>query len=131
MKIQTLKEKLLTLHLKTMADIVEEALKKAAKENLSPADVLLILAEQEIAERNQKLIKSRITQAGFPTPKTIDAFDFNFPQAINKARVLGLCDLQFVHQKQNIIQVRGKHTSPSLWVTRPVWPGSEPSLPPP
>ena len=103
MKIQTLKEKLITLHLKTMADIVEETMKKAAKENLSITDAVLILAEQEIAERNQKLIKSRISQAGFPTPKTIDAFDFNFPKSINKAQVLGLCDLQFVRQKENII----------------------------
>ncbi len=103
MKTQNLKDKLLALHLKTMADLLQETLKKAATDNLSPVDVLLILAEQEIAERNQRFIKTRITQAGFPTIKTIDSFEFNFPHTINKSLVLSLCDLQFVREKQNVI----------------------------
>lgn len=103
MKIKNLEEKLHALHLKTMADILDVTLKKAATDNLSTVDVLLILAEQEIAERNQKLIKSRTIQAGFPTIKTIDAFEFKFPKSINKQMVLSLCDLQFIRQKQNVI----------------------------
>ena len=103
MKIKTLKERLLALHLNGMEGILEETLKKATVDNLSPVDVLLILAEQELAERKQKLIKYRVSQAAFPTVKTIDAFNFNFPKSINKANVLALFDLQFVHQKQNVI----------------------------
>jgi DNA replication protein DnaC len=101
--IQTLKENLMALHLRAMDDVLEETLKKAAVDNLSPADVLLILTELELAERKQKLIKSRITQAGFPNIKTIDAFDFNFPKTVNKSQVLSFFDLQFVEQKQNMI----------------------------
>jgi DNA replication protein DnaC len=85
MKIQTLKEQLQKLHLSGMEGILDETLKKAATDNLSPADVLTILAEHEIALRKQKLIKARIAQAAFPTLKTIDAFDFNFPKNINKS----------------------------------------------
>ena len=103
MKIQTLKERLLALHLRGMEGILEETLKKATVDNLSPVDVLLLLAEQELAERKQKIIKYRVCQAAFPTIKTIDAFNFNFPKSINKANVLALFDLQFVHQKQNVI----------------------------
>jgi DNA replication protein DnaC len=103
MKIQLLKEHLLLLHLKGMADSLDEVLKKAAIENLSPADVLAILVEREIARRREKLIALRIAQARFPTVKTIDAFDFTFPKAINKSLVLSLLDLQFVHQKRNVI----------------------------
>lgn len=103
MKTQTLKERLIDLRLRGMEGILEETLKKAAVDNLTPADVLLILTEQETAERKQKLIKYRITQANFPTLKTIDAFNFNFPKSINKANVLSLFDLQFVHLKQNVI----------------------------
>lgn len=44
MKIKTLKERLLALHLKGMEGILEETLKKATVDNLSPVDVLLILA---------------------------------------------------------------------------------------
>jgi len=108
MKIQTLKEQLQKLHLSGMEGILDETLKKAATDNLSPADVLTILAEHEIALRKQKLIKARIAQAAFPNLKTIDAFDFNFPKNINKSKILDLFDLGFVHQKQNII-LMGPH----------------------
>jgi hypothetical protein len=43
MKIQKLKESLCSLQLKTMAEILEETLKKGQQENLSAADLLLIL----------------------------------------------------------------------------------------
>jgi hypothetical protein len=63
MKIQTLKESLLGLHLKTMAGILEEILKKGAQENLSAADLLLILTSQEMASREQRPVKTRLSQA--------------------------------------------------------------------
>ena len=66
MKIQKLKESLLTLHLQTMAEILEETLKKGAQENLSAADLLLILTSQEMATREQGRVKTRIPQADFP-----------------------------------------------------------------
>jgi DNA replication protein DnaC len=103
MKIQTLKESLLALHLKTMAEILEETLKKGAQENLSAADLLLILTSQEMASREQRRVKTRISQANFPVTKTIDAFDFAFPKAINKSQVMNLFDLRFVDQKHKVI----------------------------
>jgi DNA replication protein DnaC len=103
MKIQKLKESLLSLHLNTMAEILEETLKKGAQENLSAADLLLILTSQEMACREQRRVKTRISQANFPVTKTIDAFDFAFPKNINKSQVMNLFDLRFVEQKHNVI----------------------------
>lgn len=103
MKIEKLKESLLSLHLKTMAEILEETLKKGEQENLSPADLLLILASQEMATRQQRRVKNLISQANFPVIKTIDAFDFSFPKAIQKSQVMSLFDLHFVEQKHNAI----------------------------
>ena len=103
MKIQKLKESLLSLHLNTMAEILEETLKKGAQENLSATDLLLILTSQEMACREQRRVKTRISQANFPVTKTIDAFDFAFPKTINKSQVMNLFDLRFVEQKHNVI----------------------------
>ena len=103
MKIENLKESLLSLHLKTMAEILEQTLKKGEQENLSPADLLLILASQEIAARQQRRVKNLISQANLPVIKTIDAFDFSFPKTINKSQVMSLFDLHFVEQKHNAI----------------------------
>jgi DNA replication protein DnaC len=103
MKIEKVKEALLSLRLKSMAEILEDTIKKAQTDNLSSADILYILASQEIAARQERLVKTRITQAQFPVIKTIDAFDFSFPKSINKSLILNLYDLHFVDQKQNVI----------------------------
>ena len=103
MKIENLKESLLSLHLKTMAECLEQTLKKGEQENLSPADLLLILASQELAARQQRRVKNLIAQANLPVIKTIDAFDFSFPKTINKSQVMNLFDLQFVEKKENAI----------------------------
>ena len=42
MKIEKLKEALLALHLKTLAEILEDTLLKAEREKLSPADILFL-----------------------------------------------------------------------------------------
>jgi DNA replication protein DnaC len=103
MKMNKLKELLLTLRLKAMTEILEETLNKAQSDNLSPIDILITLASQELAQRQERLIKTRITQAQFPLIKTIDAFDFSFPKSINKSRILNLFDLHFIEEKQNVI----------------------------
>jgi DNA replication protein DnaC len=103
MKSEILKGRLAALHLRGMADVLDIVLKKAAIDNLSIVDAMTILVEQETVERKQKLTKYRIAQAAFPTHKTIDAYDFNFPKYINKAEILGFFDLQFVQKKENAI----------------------------
>jgi DNA replication protein DnaC len=103
MKIESLKQALMTLHLKTMAEMLEEILKQGEKENLSAADILSLLASQEIAAREQRRVKTRVAQANFPVLKTLDAFDFAFPKSINKSQILNLFDLHFVEKKDNAI----------------------------
>jgi len=102
-KIEKLKELLLTLRLKAMAEILEETLKKTQTDNLSPVDILSILASQEIAQRQERLVKTRINQAQFPVIKTLDAFNFSFPKSINKSLILNLFDLHFIEEKGNVI----------------------------
>jgi DNA replication protein DnaC len=103
MKIESLKQALMTLHLKTMAEMLEEILKQGERENLSAADILSLLASQEIASREQRRVKTRVAQANFPVLKTLDGFDFAFPKSINKSQILGLFDLHFVEKKDNAI----------------------------
>jgi DNA replication protein DnaC len=86
MKIETLKQALLSLRLKAMVEILEETLQKAQRENLSHADLLHLLASHEIAAREQRRVKTRLAQARFPVLKTLDAFDFSFPKSINNLK---------------------------------------------
>src|SRR5512135_767676 len=103
MNIESLKQALLSLHLKAMAEILEETLQKGQTDNLSHADLLYLLASHEIAAREQRRVKTRLAQANFPVLKTLDAFDFSFPKSINKSQILGLFDLHFIEKKENAI----------------------------
>jgi len=103
MKIESLKQALLTLHLKTMTEMLEEILKQGERENLSAVDILSLLAAQEMAAREQRRVKTRVAQANFPVLKTLDAFDFSFPKSINKSQILNLFDLHFIEKKENAI----------------------------
>jgi len=103
MKIESLKQALLTLHLKTMTEMLEEILKQGERENLSAVDILSLLAAQEMAAREQRRVKTRVAQANFPVLKTLDAFDFSFPKSINKSQILSLFDLHFIEKKENAI----------------------------
>lgn len=102
-KSENLREILLSLRLKAMAESLEQTLKKAQTDNLSVVDILTILASQEIAARQERLVKTRISQAQFPVIKTLDAFDFSFPKSINKPLILNLFDLHFLEEKHNVI----------------------------
>ena len=63
MKIETLKQALLSLHLKAVVEILEETLQKAQTDNLSHADLLQLLASHEVAAREERRVKTRIAQA--------------------------------------------------------------------
>ena len=141
-KIEKLKELLLTLRLKAMAEILEETLKKTQTDNLSPVDILSILASQELAQRQERLVKTRINQAQFPVIKTLDAFDFSFPKSINKSLILNLFDLHFIEEKGNVIIMgppgtclpTGRQEKPiwhSPWDIRHLFKGSKHALLPP
>jgi DNA replication protein DnaC len=103
MEIEKIKEALLGLKLKAMAEILEETIKKAQRENLSDLDFLYILCCQEIAFRKERLVKTRIKEAKFPVVKTIDTFNFSFPKSIKKSQIMSLFDLSFIKEKGNAI----------------------------
>jgi len=86
-----------------MVEILEQTLQKAQTDNLSHADFLHLLASHEVAAREERRVKTRLSQANFPVTKTLDAFDFSFPKSINKSQILGLFDLNFIEKKENAI----------------------------
>src|SRR5512147_252682 len=93
-------EKLRWLRLPGMANVAKELLARAAHENLSVADVLHRLADEERESRTRSAVKRRINDARFPEINTIDGFDFDFSSCRKKmrARYLALHDLTFLDQ---------------------------------
>src|ERR1700690_3114126 len=96
-------EKLRWLRLPGMARTIPALLGQAAKENLTIADVLHRLCDEEKESRMRGAVNRRIKAARFPEVNTIDAFDFDFDPCRKKAkaRYLALHDIAFVDKGIN------------------------------
>ena len=91
-------QKLLWLRLPGMAARLRDILAAAAKTNLTPAEVVSRLADEEKQSRLRSAIDRRLRDARFPEINTVDAFDFDFDPVRKKikARYLALHDLAFL-----------------------------------
>ncbi len=64
---------------------------------------LLRLCELELIERERKGTERRIKQACFPSPKTLDGFDFTATPSLNKREVVELARCEWIDRRENII----------------------------
>ena len=80
---------------------------KAAKENWSYIQYLESLLEGEMQSKLDRSIKRRIKEAHFPQIKTIDQFQWSWPQKINQMQIKNLFRHEFISQKSNVIFLGG------------------------
>jgi DNA replication protein DnaC len=105
--IDLILQKLRWLRLPGMAAVLRELLIKAAKENLTVADVVSRLADEEKQSRLRSAVERRVRSAKFPEINTVDAFDFDFDPVRKKlrSRYLALHDLSFLQKGINPVFV--------------------------
>jgi DNA replication protein DnaC len=106
-EIDRLKEKLLSLHLKAMAQQLDAVLQQAQEKNQSFAASLHCLIDLELERRHQSAVKLRWEQARLPYRVTIDRFDFEHHKTRKnqKNRILNLLDLEFVRERADVILI--------------------------
>jgi len=101
--IAMLSEKLRWLRLPGMAATLPGILAQAAQDNLTVADVVHRLCDEEKQSRMRSAVDRRIKAARFPEINTVDGFDFDFDPCRKKAkgRYLALHDIAFVDKGIN------------------------------
>jgi DNA replication protein DnaC len=101
--IALLIEKLRWLRLPGMAQTLPAILALAAKDNLTVADVVHRLCDEEKQSRMRSAVDRRIKGAHFPEINTVDGFDFDFDPCRKKAkaRYLALHDIAFIDKGIN------------------------------
>lgn len=82
----------------------------AAAGNQSHEEYLLQLADLEVTVRQSNALTSRIKQAGFPTPKDLDTFDFTAIPSLPKPKVLELVRGDWVREHENVCLLGGNGT---------------------
>ena len=100
---ERLGENLSYLKLKRIAEIYSTYCERAARENLSPLQFLDQLVSEEVSDKFQRRIQALLRRARLPMLKTIDSFEFNYPERIKKNQVLKLLELDFVAERSNAI----------------------------
>jgi DNA replication protein DnaC len=90
-----------------MRDNLEQFARQAAQGQWSHVDFLTRLIEGEAAHRQDRSLQRRIRQARLPLVKTLEQFDFTWPQEINRPQVQDLFRLAFIRDKANVVFVGG------------------------
>jgi DNA replication protein DnaC len=102
-----LREQLLYLGLTRVADTYKDLLAQAHKVGQSPLDFLDAVIADESAARFDRRVRRRIARARFPVTKTIESYDWTWPTKIDRQRIIGLFDLDFIDSKRNAVFVGG------------------------
>lgn len=103
--IPLLKAYLKRLRLPAMARELEKCLKESAERNLPYERFLLVLAEQEVLQREENATRLRLRQARFPILKTLENFDFSSTPSLDKQRILQFSQGEYLSRKENMILV--------------------------
>ena len=90
------------LGLHQAADVLTEWLDRAAAQELSYADFLQGLLEEESTARANAATQKRLRQAGFPFAATLEQFDFRFRPELKRQVVLRYLDPTFIEQARSL-----------------------------
>jgi DNA replication protein DnaC len=86
------------LQLGQAAAVLPAWLERAAQQELSYADFLQGLLEEELAARATAATQRRLREANFPFAASIEQFDFRFRPELKRQIVLRYLDATFVEQ---------------------------------
>ena len=97
-----LESQLAYLKLPALQALYQTLAKQAAEQGWPHLQYLETLINEEALQRQQRARERRIRLARFPTPKTLEDFNWQWPTAINEMTVKHLFRLQFVKHKANV-----------------------------
>ena len=93
------------LKLSGMLESLDMRLSQAITEQLSCADFLQRLIEDEVERRHRRQLDTRLRRAAFQPDKTLERFDFSFNPQLNRQLIMELATCQFVARKQPLLIV--------------------------
>ncbi|MBN1610544.1 MAG: IS21-like element helper ATPase IstB [Polyangiaceae bacterium] len=95
------------LKLTWMLDNHETELADAARANRSHHDMLLRLLTGELEAVQARSVERRIRLARLPARRTLDTFDWHWPEVINRDQIQHLFSLAFLRENANVVFIGG------------------------
>jgi DNA replication protein DnaC len=107
-----LEQLLRSLHLRRMAQVVDEEIHTATKQDPSYEEFLLRLLRAQWHHRQETALAWRIKRAGLPEQWTLESFPFAKQPGVSRKQIRNLAELDFIGRAENIVFIgetgRGK-----------------------
>jgi len=100
---ESLSSALKKLRLSGLAQTLEVRLQEAASHNLSHAEFLELILQDELSVRNERLIDRRVKAAGFRELKPLSDFEWSFNPSIKKKQVYDLACCRFIRERRDVL----------------------------
>lgn len=98
-----LKSALKRLRLSGLMSTLEVRLQEAAGNQLSCAEFLELIINDEIAIREDRAIARRVNASKFRELRSIEDFDFSFNQSIIRKQIMELATCRFIREQRDIL----------------------------
>jgi DNA replication protein DnaC len=98
-----LEQLLKTLHLRKVAEIVDEQVAKADKAGLPFEKLLARLLRAEWEHRQQSALAWRIKNARMPEPWTLESFPFKLQTGVSQRQIRTFAELDFIPKAENLV----------------------------
>lgn len=104
-KTMSLKEVMETLMLDKAAELLEAAMQKAIERNDSPTKLLDYLMREQLRTHTERRAFRALKRSAIFPLSSLDTFDFDYPESIDRETVLRAASLEFVEKKTNCVFV--------------------------
>jgi DNA replication protein DnaC len=100
---EELAQLLANLRLGRIAEICEDELRRAEKEQIPYTELLLRLFRPQWHARQEAALGWRIKRAGLPEQWSLETFPFPKQPGVNRRQIRGFADLEFIGRTENIV----------------------------
>lgn len=101
--IERITENLIRLRLTRIQELFEAFADEAQQREETYLSFLDRLLQEEVTAKEDRRVKTSLKIAGLPFDKTIEEYDFEFHETLDKRSVMSLFDLDFIGRKENVI----------------------------
>jgi DNA replication protein DnaC len=91
------------LRLSGLLQSLDIRLQEAATHNLSHAEFLELIFQDELAVRDSRAVERRKQNARFRDLRTLEDFDFSFNQSIQRSQIYELATCRFIHEASDVL----------------------------
>jgi DNA replication protein DnaC len=91
------------LRLSGLLQSLDIRLQEAAANNLSHAEFLELLLQDELAVRDSRAVERRKQNARFRDLRTLEDFDFSFNQSIQRSQIYELATCRFIREAADVL----------------------------